>query len=200
MEWQANGIAPRILMPIQTVKSVFVQLCDKYDYFRSGNVELNINDLNRLFNFQQANFMDKIEWVRDKLADFYQVSKWSAGIRLVKLGLIAPIIHTTDVPLFERVGGNKHSPCISIQFFVFIGFLVVDIGKTVSKTHLPENAEIFGQACLNGIESHFVLGNILNRYRHRGFQGIRVVFCEKFSRGIVEVPFSDTGDKNSCLT
>jgi hypothetical protein len=88
MEWQACGIAPRILMPFQTVNTMFVYFCDKYDFFRSGNAVLRIDNLPEVFEITSARFTDKIEWVRDKLADFYKVSKQSAGIRLVELGLI----------------------------------------------------------------------------------------------------------------
>ena len=64
MEWQANGIAPRILMPKQT----FVLS----------------------FNRTLANAATTVipqQWVVNKLAEFYQVSKQSAGIRCEELGL-----------------------------------------------------------------------------------------------------------------
>jgi len=70
MEWHANNIAPRILMPIQTVKLVFDKL-----YAKSKSIILVANGLT-----------STIEWVKERMADFYKVSKQSAGIRLKELG------------------------------------------------------------------------------------------------------------------
>lgn len=68
MEWQANGIAPRILMP----KEMFIL---EADYIRSKSLSLNSN-------------YAIIYTLRDKLADFFQVSKQSAGIRMEELGIL----------------------------------------------------------------------------------------------------------------
>ncbi|MCL5058312.1 MAG: hypothetical protein M1130_10075 [Actinobacteria bacterium] len=70
MEWHANGIAPRILMPIQTVGSTFERLM----------TESQANP------FIAANLMPPTRWVIEQLADFYKVSKQSAEIRLKELG------------------------------------------------------------------------------------------------------------------
>lgn len=72
MEWQANGIAPRILMPKETVGSAFERLL----------VESRENP------FIAANLMPPTRWIIEQIAAFYQVSKQSAEIRLKELGHI----------------------------------------------------------------------------------------------------------------
>jgi uncharacterized protein YpiB (UPF0302 family) len=69
MEWQATGIAPRILMPIQTFKPKVDELLAKYDYYNSTSEKTEI-----------------LECVIDELAEFYQVSRQSAKIRMTELG------------------------------------------------------------------------------------------------------------------
>ena len=71
MEWQANGIAPRILMPKQTVYIVADKL-------------LSESRKNPLF---ALGIMTRSQWVVEQLADFYRVSKASVGIRLSELGI-----------------------------------------------------------------------------------------------------------------
>lgn len=72
MEWQANGIAPRILMPKETVGVVFARLLAE-----------------SLENpFIAANLMPPTRWIIEEIAAFYQVSKQSAEIRLNELGHI----------------------------------------------------------------------------------------------------------------
>ena len=64
MEWQANGIAPKILMPIQTFDTVVSNIVDS-----SKNKNLPL-------------------WIlAEKVSDFYKVSKTSAQIRIKELGL-----------------------------------------------------------------------------------------------------------------
>ncbi|MDR1422677.1 MAG: ImmA/IrrE family metallo-endopeptidase [Coriobacteriales bacterium] len=72
MEWQARGIAPRILMPIQTVKTVFDRLLDK----SQENA------------FIKAGLMPPDKWLIEQMAAFYSVSKQAAEIRMSELGLI----------------------------------------------------------------------------------------------------------------
>jgi Zn-dependent peptidase ImmA (M78 family) len=69
MEWQANKIAPRILMPLETTKIKIDELYEKYGY--------SDNDQERT---------EILERVIDDLADFYNVSKQSAKIRMIDLG------------------------------------------------------------------------------------------------------------------
>lgn len=73
MEWQANGIAPRILMPKETVPIIFNNLLE--------DSENN--------PFIASNLISKTKWIIEQLAGFYQVSKQSAEIRLHELGLLA---------------------------------------------------------------------------------------------------------------
>lgn len=70
MEWQANGIAPRILMPKQTVAIAF-------DRFKNESKENP---------FIAANLMPPTYWIIEQMAALYQVSKQSVEIRLKELG------------------------------------------------------------------------------------------------------------------
>ena len=70
MEWQANGIAPRILMPKKTVSLAFARLSLE----SRGNL------------FIAADLMKPTRWIVEQLASLYQVSKQSAEIRLGELG------------------------------------------------------------------------------------------------------------------
>lgn len=68
MEWQANNLAPRILMPIQTFKIKVDELYKQYDY---ANNPLKIAVLT---------------CIADELANFYGVSRQSALIRMTETG------------------------------------------------------------------------------------------------------------------
>ena len=59
MEWQANNIASRILMPKQTVGEAF-QI---------------VLDLSKQNQFVYAGLIQKGKWVIEQFACFYQVSK-----------------------------------------------------------------------------------------------------------------------------
>lgn len=68
MEWQANNLAPRILMPIQTFKIKVDELYKQYDY---ENTPLKLAVLT---------------CIADDLASFYGVSRQSALIRMTETG------------------------------------------------------------------------------------------------------------------
>lgn len=68
MEWQANNLAPRILMPIHTFKFKVDELYKQYDY---ENNPLKIAVLT---------------CIADELASFYSVSRQSALIRMTETG------------------------------------------------------------------------------------------------------------------
>jgi len=91
MEWQANGIAPRILMPKQTVRPKILSLSDRYDYLRSQGNEYPPYECSQeelilaISEHASVHCTDKQIWIRDRLADFYKVSKQSAGIRMIEL-------------------------------------------------------------------------------------------------------------------
>lgn len=73
MEWQANGIAPRILMPIETIEATFENLRKK-----------------SLQNpFVAKGLRPQSEWILEQFAGFYKVSKISALIRLTELGYLS---------------------------------------------------------------------------------------------------------------
>lgn len=71
MEWQANGIAPKILMP----RAMFKIMVDQF-----------LNE-SRSNPFIAADLMPPTSWVIDQLADFFKVSKISVRIRLEELGI-----------------------------------------------------------------------------------------------------------------
>lgn len=71
MEWQANGIAPRILMPKQTVPIVVEKV--KEDSCKNL--------------FISAGLVPSSQWVIEQVANFYNVAKISAQIRLEELGI-----------------------------------------------------------------------------------------------------------------
>lgn len=73
MEWQANNIAPRILIPKQTVGKAFQMV-------------LNLSKQNQ---FVYADLIQKGKWAIEQFAGFYQVSKQSAAIRLQELGYLS---------------------------------------------------------------------------------------------------------------
>ena len=68
MEWQANGIAPRILMP----KELFIQEAEDF------REELSEIDNPYIWGYT----------LKNKLAEFFQVSKQSAGIWMQELGIL----------------------------------------------------------------------------------------------------------------
>lgn len=70
MEWQANGIAPKILMP----KDMFIQHVSVHDLYSKIKSE-------RMGSLYQ-------DLLIEDLSDFFQVSKQSASIRLSELDLI----------------------------------------------------------------------------------------------------------------
>lgn len=71
MEWQANGIAPRILLPRETFSTMVEQFLKE----------------NRRNVFIDAGLMSSTQWVVDQLANFYKVSKISVRIRIDELGI-----------------------------------------------------------------------------------------------------------------
>lgn len=70
MEWQANGIAPKILMPHEAFR-IFVQQHPLYTKIKNGDAVPTCLDL-----------------LITDAKEFFQVSKQSASIRLSELGLI----------------------------------------------------------------------------------------------------------------
>lgn len=70
MEWQANNMAPRILMPVQTFKIKVDELYKQYDY---ENTPLKVAVLT---------------CIADDLAKFYGVSRQSALIRMTETGYL----------------------------------------------------------------------------------------------------------------
>lgn len=69
MEWQANGIAARILMPKSTTKQKVNQLFTDYSLKYTSDEKLTM-----------------FERIIDELAEFFQVSRLAAKIRLQQLG------------------------------------------------------------------------------------------------------------------
>ena len=72
MEWQANGISPRILMPRETFGLVYERLLEE----------------SKEQPFIKAKLYSQQTWIIEQLAGFYQVSKQAARIRLCELGYL----------------------------------------------------------------------------------------------------------------
>lgn len=73
MEWQANNVAPRILMPKETVGAVYEKMAAE-----------------SLKNaFVAKGLRPQAEWVVEQTAGFYMVSKQAAEIRLKELGYLS---------------------------------------------------------------------------------------------------------------
>ena len=73
MEWQANTVAPRILMPIETVGTVYKKMAAE-----------------SLKNaFVAKGLRPQSEWIIEQTAGFYMVSKQAAEIRLKELGYLS---------------------------------------------------------------------------------------------------------------
>lgn len=69
MEWQANALAPRILMPEKQTRVKIEELIVKYQK-----------------SYAQSNKYTIFEAVVDELSDFFEVSKVAAKIRMIDLG------------------------------------------------------------------------------------------------------------------
>ena len=69
MEWQANGVAPYILMPTATAKVKIEQLLKKY--------QINLGDWESIY---------QIEELISELADFYGLSKQAVKVRMREMG------------------------------------------------------------------------------------------------------------------
>lgn len=73
MEWQANNVAPRILMPKETVGAVYEKMAAE-----------------SLKNaFVAKGLRPQSEWIIEQTAGFYMVSKQAAEIRLKELGYLS---------------------------------------------------------------------------------------------------------------
>jgi len=70
MEWQARGIAPRILMPPIQFDSMANHFIEEFSATRLPSIK----------------WQSKHYWVVNKLADFFKVSKQSVEIRLIERG------------------------------------------------------------------------------------------------------------------
>ena len=70
MEWQANNLAPRILMPIQTFTTKVDELYQQYRFDRSDT----------------STMLMTLTSIADDLAKFYGVSRQSALIRMTETG------------------------------------------------------------------------------------------------------------------
>lgn len=68
MEWHANGIAPRILMPIQTF-------------------EKTVESVKKRYSARTGDRVEDVKMIARHVADFYNVSMQSAAIRMSELDL-----------------------------------------------------------------------------------------------------------------
>jgi hypothetical protein len=72
MEWQANRVAPKILMPLNTVKR---KAADLAGFFHYTNNSRNSRDSQKI-----------MEYIIDEIAEVYKVTREAARIRMVEIG------------------------------------------------------------------------------------------------------------------
>jgi hypothetical protein len=93
MEWQANNVAPRILMPIQTFRTKVDEL---YKQYRCDTLDGSVD-------------IDVITCIADELASFYDVSRLSALIRMKETG------YKEASAVLNKINGSQQSFSISNQ-------------------------------------------------------------------------------------
>lgn len=130
MEWQANSIAPRILMPINTFQEKVKELYLQYDY---DNTPLKIA---------------VITCVADNLARFYGVSRQSALIRMIETGFKEATsvyqynntsghhAYLTREDAFHAYSNNSElRKLVDSGLFKYVdGYFVIDTSQYVTKT------------------------------------------------------------------
>lgn len=99
MEWQANSIAPRILMPLPTFKMKVDELFKKYDYAIVGT--------------SPNQFV--LEVIANELASFYAVSKQSVLLRMQEAGYSEAMA----IYRYEQVAQRYFSIEEAEAFFVY---------------------------------------------------------------------------------
>ena len=129
MEWQANSVAPRILMPLRPFQMKVDELYKKYDY---QNTPLKIAVLT---------------CIADDLAKFYGVSRQSALIRMMETGYkeaASVYNYDSDSPFHNYVSQSDafYAYCTDSEFrklvdsglFRYVtGYFVIDDEQFVSK-------------------------------------------------------------------
>lgn len=129
MEWQANSMAPRILMPLRTFRMKVDELYKQYDY---QNTPLKIAVLT---------------CIADDLAKFYGVSRQSALIRMMEAGYkeAASVYNYDSDSLFHNYVGQSdafYAYCTDSEFrnlvdsglFRYVnGYFVIDDEQFISK-------------------------------------------------------------------
>jgi len=131
MEWQANSIAPRILMPIETFRQKVDELYRKYRVAEmDGTVDAAV-----------------ITCVADELADFYDVSRQSALIRMKEAGYseASSMLNQIDgvqqsfsignqEGFLEYIHNERFRDLIDSGLFRFVnGYFVIDDPRYIEK-------------------------------------------------------------------
>ncbi|MDR1538127.1 MAG: hypothetical protein LBU32_09065 [Clostridiales bacterium] len=134
MEWQADKISPRILMPIETFKVKIEELYEKYSHSAHSALRTEI-----------------LECVIDELAAFYNVSKQSAKIRMIDLGykVAAGVYNYEDsyAPYFSNISPRdafyEYSDNEEFRKVVDSGLFVYADGyfTTNDEKYVTENAD-----------------------------------------------------------
>jgi hypothetical protein len=118
MEWQADHVAPRILMPIQTVRPHIESLYEAYGFHQNPDERKLI-----------------VECVISDLAEMYKVSKLSAKIRMLDLGYTeanevynyeepnAPFFNTVSPrdAFYEYCDNEDFRKIVDSGMFVYVG-------------------------------------------------------------------------------
>lgn len=130
MEWQANRIAPRILMPARPFTCKAKSICEGHSYIQ-GQSDITV-----------------LDDVASELANFFKVSKQSVLIRLQDIGydevsellkpyrpVPKPTVHVDPIPAFEEYKFNSEfQSLINNGLFCHInGYYVINDEKYVAQ-------------------------------------------------------------------
>lgn len=138
MEYQANTLAPKILMPYRTFKRKAEELIEKCK-----------------IKFDQTETIDVLEYVISDLADFYGVSRLSAKIRMIEVG------YEEAVGAFTYIDGKYVKPH-KYKKGAITRNQTFSIGLSDAVILTLTNPALYEKCCsgrYSYVDSHFVLNS-----------------------------------------
>jgi len=148
LEWQANGIAPKILMPKEMTDKKICEFIKKFNYIPDNEC------------------FEELKLIINNLSEFFQVSKQAAKIRMIELGyeeaskvynydsetaVISNDIDSLDV-FFQSIENNEFRALIDLGLFRYVeNHFVINspdyIQQTESGLVLTEKARLNIKDC-----------------------------------------------------
>jgi len=189
MEWQANKIAPKILMPRKQFIQKTEELLNKFDFYNCYDKKNTLED------------------IIAELASFYQVSKQSAGIRLGETGssevksiLAPPVVKMPEEALFYEycVNADFRALIDSGCFRYINGYLALDDKKYVQpgRSGVDELTQ-YAKEHLAECVIHFLPRNVnINRADGRY---INLQFFGRSKEAYVSLPYYDQSQNGPVL-